>query len=156
MPLLPWRQIAAPFAVLLLLSCAKPPEAPPPRTADKAVKAARPEASTAAPQTPERAADAPQDLTIDRLTPDEEKVVRLRVVVTALKGMRLVPPMMIFTAEDDTGSVTVVIKDKVEFSEGARLELVGRYKPIPSPTHDGPPPAPEEPIFVVERFIDLP
>ena len=110
----------------------------------------------ATPSAPERAADAPDDVAISDLVPDPGRVVRIKGVLSAVVGMRLVPPQRIFQVTDRTGAVKVVIYEEVQLKEGTRLELVGRYKAIPSPMHTGPDEAPPENIFVVERYLDLP
>jgi hypothetical protein len=101
------------------------------------------------------AADAPTDVEIANLVSDPEKVVRIKGVISKVVGMRLVPPQRILELTDNSGTVKVVIYDEAQFTEGTKMELVGQYKPIPSPTHDGPGEAPKEPIFVVERFLDM-
>jgi hypothetical protein len=83
-------------------------------------------------------------------------VVRVTGVITRILGMRLVPPKIIFNVTDNSGTVKVVINEKAQLTEGTKMELVGRYKTIPSPNHSGPGDAPTEEVFVVERFLDLP
>lgn len=134
-----------------MASCGTPP--PPPQTGPKA---AQPAASsgeqtegTVVPPTD----GAPATVTVGELAPDADREVRVTGVVEQILGMRLVPAKVIFKIRDNTGSVTVVINEKAEITEGQRVEIVGYYKAIPSPMHDGPGEGPEEPVFVVDRFI---
>ena len=130
---------------------------PPPRTVAEAtpVKTAEMAEPAEADELP-AASDAPRDVQISALAPDAAAIVRIRGVVAQVVGMRLVPPRLIFAVRDNSGTVTALISEKTELSEGARIELVGTYKPIPSPMHTGPGDAPEEPIFVVERYFRMP
>jgi hypothetical protein len=136
--------------VVLMLACGKPN--PPPATAGAST--ARPPAETAPPTGP--APDAPQDLEIASLSPDPDRIVRIKGVLAASIGMRLVPEMLVFTLTDSTGTVLAVIKENVQLKEGIRLELVGRYHAVPSPMYRGPGEAPKETVFEVERYLDLP
>lgn len=98
----------------------------------------------------------PERVSIGDLQIDAQRTVRISGVVSRIIGMRLVPPQRILEVRDRTGGVTVLIKSKKTFGEGTQMDLIGVYKKIPSPTHTGPGEAAEEPIFVVERFLDLP
>jgi hypothetical protein len=98
----------------------------------------------------------PVELRISDLTVDPEKTVRISGTIASIEAMRLVPPKVIFKITDSTETITVLINEQVTLKEGMRIELVGRYKNIPSPSHSGPGEPPREAIFVVERFIDLP
>jgi hypothetical protein len=140
------------MALFLGCSAQKPPPATPEKAGTAPAQPAAP-AGDDAPAGP--AADAPADVEIGSLMSDPEKVVRIKGVISKVVGMRLVPPQRILEVTDNTGTVKVVIYDEAQFTEGTKMELVGKYKPIPSPTHDGPDEAPKEPIFVVERFLDL-
>lgn len=111
--------------------------------------------SAAAPA-PAAAMGGPADVAIGDLVVDKERTVRIKGTVTAVVGMRLVPPKVIFKVSDGSGTVTAVINEQVQLTEGNKFELVGTYDSVPSPTYDGPGEAPRENIFVVERHLDLP
>lgn len=98
----------------------------------------------------------PDDVAIGDLTPDPARTVRVKGVLSSIVGMRLVPPKLIFKITDNSGTVLAVINERLQLSEGTNLELVGQYRSIPSPMHTGPGEAPEEAVFVVERYLDLP
>jgi hypothetical protein len=128
---------------------------PPPRsahsqgTAGSAAAAGTPTASEVSP-------DKPVELRISALTVDPGKTVRIRGTIASVLGIRLVPPKVIFKVSDSTEMVTVVINEQVTLKEGARIELVGKYRNVASPMYTGPGEAPKEAVFVVERFLDLP
>jgi len=115
-----------------------------------------PAANTAPAPEPAASPDAPADVSIGDLVVDKQRVIRIKGVISAIVGMRLVPPKVIFKVTDDTGTVLVLINEKAQLSEGTRMELVGHYKSIPSPTYGGPDEAPPQNIFVVDRYLDLP
>jgi hypothetical protein len=105
---------------------------------------------------PAAAMGGPAELAIGDLVVDKERTVRIKGMISAIVGMRLVPPKVIFKVTDNTGTVTAVINEQAQLSEGTKVELVGTYDSVPSPTYDGPGEAPREDIFVVERHLDLP
>jgi hypothetical protein len=100
--------------------------------------------------------DAPLDRSIGALTAGEERQVRIKGRLSAIIGMRLVPPKLIFKVTDASGTVLAVINEKAQLKEGTKLELVGTYHEIPSPMYSGPGEAPKETVFEVERYLDLP
>jgi len=103
------------------------------------------------------AGSAVQDTTIVDLVPDAEQVVRIGAVVVQTLQMRLVPPMIVFRVRDKSGGeVNVLLKEQKVLQEGTRLELVGKYHEVPSPSYSGPGEAPPELLFVVERYLVLP
>jgi len=105
---------------------------------------------------PSPATDAPADVAVGSLAPNPDRVVRIKGVVSSVVGMRMVPPKVILKVSDNSGTVTVVINEQAQISEGTKMELVGTYKAIPSPMYNGPGEAPTEDVFVVERYLDLP
>jgi hypothetical protein len=143
-----WMVLAAAAA---MLSCG--PAAPPARTgpASPPPPLAR---EMAKPTGPSK--DAPLERSIGELTSGEVRQVRIKGVLSAIVGMRLVPPKLIFKVTDRTGTVLAVINEKAKLKEGTKLELVGSYHEIPSPMYSGPGEAPKETVFEVDRYIDLP
>jgi len=97
-----------------------------------------------------------RDLPIGRLQVDPETTVRIVGFVSELGQIRMVPPRTVFRLRDDSGAVTVVLEERQVLTEGTRLELVGKYKEIPSPAHVDVEDAPPEACFVVERYLVLP
>jgi hypothetical protein len=88
-------------------------------------------------------------------TVDPARTVRIRGVITSIVGIRMVPATIVFKISDSTETVTVVINERVNLREGTKIELVGRYKEVPSPTHAGPGEPPRVAVFVVDRYLDL-
>ncbi len=133
--------------VLALAAChgsgsAGPPPAPPPATQPAAKDGTR-----------------PLELKISDLVKDVDivpaKTVRIRGTVSSIVGIRMVPAKVVFKISDSRETLTVVINERVTLKEGTRVELVGRYKKMPSPTHTGPGEPPWEAVFEVERYLDL-
>ncbi|MCA9671747.1 MAG: hypothetical protein KC503_39380 [Myxococcales bacterium] len=143
----------------LVAGCASstPPPAQPTNKKQPA-KRADPPPKPAAPTKPDRASDAATGVKIGSLTVDENKVVRVRGRVSSFKGIRLVPPSMIFTVTDGSGTLTAVIyeKQKPELREGVEVELIGTYKNTKSPMHQGPGTPPKEDVLVVDRYLISP
>lgn len=149
------RPLLGVLSLLALVGCssgaqqaapASPPAAPP----------SSPASPPPAAVDPGPAADAPVDVPIGNLSPDPDRVVRIKGVVSSVVGMRMVPPKVILKVSDNSGTVTVVINEQTQISEGTKMELVGAYKAVPSPMYNGPGEAPTEDVFVVERYLDLP
>ncbi len=116
-----------------------------------------PEVETTPPQPPPVASpDRPVDLRIRELVVDPGKTVRIRGIVSSIVGIRLVPPKVIFKITDSVETITVLINEQITLKEGMRIELIGKYKEIPSPAHSGAGEPPREAVFVVERYLDLP
>lgn len=126
-------------------------------TASAPVKSSPPSepegAEIAQPEQPTTA--GPTDVPIGEISLDPEQTIRIKGMISAVLGMRMVPPKVIFKLTDNTGTVTAIIMEQTTLSEGARMELVGVYKQIPSPMYAGPGEAPLEDVFVVERYLDL-
>ncbi|MFH1130998.1 MAG: hypothetical protein V1754_06660 [Pseudomonadota bacterium] len=138
--------------IFFAFGCAQPPaQKPPPKQEPAAIPASAPAAPA-----PEPMVKAPENITIDKLQQDPNKVVRIRGYVSAVLGMRMVPRQTIITMRDDTGAVTAVIEDEDSLKEGTEVELTGRYQEIPSPMYNGPDEAPKEPVFVVESVFRVP
>lgn len=101
----------------------------------------------------------PVELKIADLVKDVDvvpaKTVRIRGVISSIVGIRMVPAKVIFKISDSSETLTVVLNERVTLKEGTRVELVGRYKKMPSPTHTGPGEPPWEAVFEVERYLDL-
>ena len=144
-----WMVLAAAAA---MVSCG--PAAPPVRTVSASPPPPPLAREMAQPTGPSK--DAPLDRSIGELSGGEVRQVRIKGVLSAIVGMRLVPPKLIFKVTDRTGTVLAVIKEKAQLKEGTKLELVGRYHEIPSPMYSGPGEAPKETVFEVDRYIDLP
>lgn len=100
--------------------------------------------------------DALVDVPIGRLSLDPSRSVRVVGMVSQLGQLRMVPPLTVFRLRDDSGAVTVVLDERKVLDEGTRLEIVGRYKEIPSPAHVDVDDAPHEACFVAERYLILP
>ncbi len=132
---------------LLTLAACHPTSAPPPANPQTP-----PPASRVAPPEP----TAPVTLKISELSVAPDKPVRIRGTITSIVGMRMVPAKVIFKISDSTETITVVINEQVQLKEGARIELVGRYKQMPAPMHTGPGEPPRQAVFEVERYVDLP
>lgn len=139
--------LALPIAALIAAACGTPRPAPQAAPAPAEPEIARP--------APEAGPTGPVTVAIGALQPNPDREVRVKGVVSRVLGMRLVPPKVIFQLTDDSGSVTAVINEKAQLSEGTTLELVGRYHSVPSPMHSGPGTPPQEPTFVVDRYLDL-
>jgi hypothetical protein len=101
-----------------------------------------------------RAPDRPAELRIRELTVDPAKTVRIKGVISSIVGIRAMPATVIFKITDSTETITVVINEQVRLREGATIELVGKYKEVPSPSHSGAGEPPREAVFVVERYLD--
>ena len=93
-------------------------------------------------------------LRISDLQVDPAKTVHIRGVISSILGIHKVPAKVVFRISDSTETITVVINEQRELKEGTRVELVGRYKQLPSPTHRGPGEPPREAVFEVERFLE--
>jgi len=98
--------------------------------------------------------DRPAELRIRELKVDAEKTVRIKGVISSIVGIRAMPATVVFKITDSTETITVVINEQVRLREGATIELVGKYKEVPSPTHSGAGEPPREAVFVVERYLD--
>jgi len=146
------------WLVLILLALALPGCASPTQQGNTAPAGPAPTATpTPAPApTPSVESTAPPDIPVGQLVPDADRVICVKGTISSIVGIRLVPPKVILKVTDDTGTVLVLINEKAQLSEGMRVELVGNYKPIPSPTYDGPGEAPLQNVFVVDRYLDLP
>jgi hypothetical protein len=99
--------------------------------------------------------DQPIELRISQLKIDPAKTVRIQGYITAIKAIRLVPPNVVFAISDSKETITALIKEQIILKEGTKVELIGKYKEIPSPV-EGNAEAPREAVFVVERYTDLP
>lgn len=97
----------------------------------------------------------PVTLKIKQLQVDPAKSVRIRGVISSILGIRVVPARVVFKISDSSETITVVINEQVRLREGTEVELVGRYKELPSPIHDGPGEPPRQAVFEVERFLNL-
>lgn len=98
----------------------------------------------------------PLELRISELEVNPDRTVRIVGIITAIDGIRLVPPKVIFRVSDSDETITVLIKEQTTLQEGTRIELVGTYQEIPSPVHDGAGEPPRQAVFVVERYLTLP
>jgi hypothetical protein len=103
-------------------------------------------------------APAPADavtLKISDLQVDPGKRVHLRGIVSSIVHVHKVPARVVFKISDSaTETITVVINELRDLKEGTQVELVGRYKELPSPTHKGPGEPPREAVFEVERILE--
>jgi len=141
------------LAATLVVGCSAPQKSAPVGLQPASGSASAPPLAQASPGSAET---GPADVAIADLTPDPDRDVRIKGVISSIVGMRLVPPKLILKLTDNTGTVIAVINEKVQLSEGTKMELVGRYRTAPSPMHNGPGDAPTEQVFVVERYLDLP
>jgi hypothetical protein len=123
---------------------ARPPQVTPPPAAEQKAPPVLDDGST-----------VPVTLRIKQLQVDPAKSVRIRGVISSILGVRMVPAMVIFKISDSSETITVVLNEQVQLKEGTEVELVGRYKELPSPLHNGPGEPPREAVFEVERFLDL-
>lgn len=96
------------------------------------------------------------DTPIGGLSLDPSRSVRVVGMVSQLGQIRMIPPRTVFRLRDDSGAVTVVLDERKVLAEGTRIEIVGRYKEIPSPAHVDVDDAPAEACFVAERYLILP
>jgi hypothetical protein len=150
------QQTALLALVPQLLGCPSGAQQAGPSAAPVSQPPAAPPPVAGAPAPQPAAANAPVDVAIADLTPDPDRVIRIKGVISSVVGMRLVPPKVILKVTDNSGTATVLINEQVQLSEGTKMELVGSYKTIPSPMYSGPGEAPTEEVFVVERYLDLP
>lgn len=129
--------------------------------ATRADRATAPATAVEAPSSAEQDADTAgrgglEDMPIGRLSLDPSRSVRVVGMVSRLGQIRMVPPRTVFRLRDQSGAVTVVLDERKVLAEGTRLEIVGRYKEIPSPAHVDVDDAPSEACFVAERYLILP
>ncbi len=141
---------AAPVLLALILAGCGPPAKPP-----QSNPSASGSAGNVNPAAAPRDGTVPVTLKIKELHVDPAKSVRIRGVITSILGIRMVPAKVIFKISDSSETITVVINEQVQLKEGTQVELVGRYKELPSPMHTGPGEPPREAVFEVERFLDL-
>jgi hypothetical protein len=98
----------------------------------------------------------PAEVPIGELSPNPDRTVRVKGVVSNVMGLRLVPPKVVFKIRDVSGTVTAVINERIQLEEGTRLEVVGTYSRVPSPMYTGPGDAPLDAVLVAERYLELP
>ena len=98
----------------------------------------------------------PLSVAISDLKVNRNATIRISGVVSETLGVQLVPARIIFVVSDGSGSVSALLNENKQFASGTRIELVGRYHEVRDPLHRGGEPVPITPMFVVERFLDLP
>jgi hypothetical protein len=104
---------------------------------------------------PVAAAAEPVELTISELKVDPARMVRIKGVIASIVTIQHVPAKVVFKLSDSKETITVLINRQLRLEVGTRVELVGRYAEIPSPTRGGHGEPPRQAVFEVERISDV-